>query len=379
MLEAELQRIIKRFKLNTLTTEPTNNYYDHISFSVSSLSDFITLIDAFSTLNKKSPNLNFVYRGMSNFCWKLVPSLVRRLEELPMGFGLEHDLAVDFSSEIPELFQNTNSNFERISKMQHFGIPTRLLDFSLNPLIALYFACAEHPRTPGRVVFSRSKIHHFDDRCVECVSSLYLFDDCHNMKVDDWIKPYDISVSKYLFHTFTDLHMSDPMFVKPLYLDERMKAQRSVFLLFHNYIRDVWADCHYYDNKDINQKNLQYEKIDEFYKEQITNPYICPLNRPFFVLDKRSFGRLTDFYRKLDFNNFFERIDEAFSNRFFLQEYIQPLDMYDIWYNFSSIIIPPKHKKNILAQLENIGIDEAYVYPEAEYFARRIKKHTRGI
>jgi len=379
LLESQLKRIVKKFKLNTLITDATDNYYDHISFSVTSLSEFIALINAFALLNDKSPDLRLVYRGCSNFRWKLEPSLVRRVNELPMGYGLEHDLAVDFRSEIPELFANTQSNFEKIAKMQHFGIPTRLLDFSLNPLVALYFACAENPRTYGRVVFSQSKIHHFDDPCVECTSSLYLCDDCSNIKVDDWIKPYNISVSDYLFHTFTDIHMSSPMFVKPLYLDDRMKAQRSVFLLFNNYVRDVWADRYYYNKEDMNQKKLQYENVENFYREQIDNPYIHSGDRSFFVLDKCSFGRLTDFYRKLDLDNFLEKIDEAFSNRFFLQEYIQPLDMEDIWFNFSSIIIPPKCKKTILTQLENIGVDEAYVYPEAEYLARRIKKLTRGI
>ncbi len=379
MLETELKKIIKKFKLNTLVTGATDGYYDHVSFTVTSLGDFVTLIDAFATLNQKSPDLKFVYRGSSDFRWELVPSLVRRFEELPMGYGLEHDLAVDFRSEIPELFQNTQSNFEKIAIMQHFGIPTRLLDFSLNPLVALYFACAENPRTQGRVVFSRSKIHHFDDPCVESVASLYLYNDCCGIKIDDWIKPYNISVSQYLFHTFTDIYMSAPMFVKPLYLDERMKAQRSVFLLFHNYVRDLWADCYYYNNIDINQKKLQYEDLENFYKEQIDNPYIRFAGRPYFVLDKFSFGRLTDFYRKLDFANFSKRIDEAFSDRFILQEFIQPLEMNDIWFNFSSIIIPPKYKKTILAQLENVGIDKAYVYPEAEHLAGRIKKLTRGI
>lgn len=382
MLESRLKRLINKYKLNTLITDATDNYYDHITFSVSSLSDFITLIDAFATLKQKSPDMNFVYRGTSDSRWKLVPSLVRRLGELPMGYGLEHDLAVDFRSESPELFQNTQTNFERIAKMQHFGVPTRLLDFTLNPLVALYFACAENPRTQGRVVFSQSKIHHFDHPCVECVSSLYLYDDCNAIKVDDWIKPYNISVSDYLFHTYTNLYMSAPMFVKPIYLDERMKVQRSVFLLFHNFVRDLWADCCYYGDKNKYNKTLQYEQYDDveyFYKEQINNPYIRFGTRPFFVVDKRSFERITDLYRELGIDDFLEGINEAFSNRFILQDLIQPLDMHDIWHNFSSIIIPPKYKKTILSQLENIGIDEAYVYPEAEYLARRIKKLNRGI
>ena len=129
MLETQLKKIIKKYKLNTLLTDVTDNYYDHITFSITSLSDYITLISAFSTLKEKNPDMDLVYRGSSDYRWKLEPSLVRRINELPLGYGVEHDLAVDFRSEIPELFQNTQTNFEKIAKMQHFGVPTRLQDF----------------------------------------------------------------------------------------------------------------------------------------------------------------------------------------------------------------------------------------------------------
>lgn len=33
--------------------------------------------------------------------------------------------------------------------VQHFGVPTRLLDFSSNPLVALYFCCKNKPEIDG--------------------------------------------------------------------------------------------------------------------------------------------------------------------------------------------------------------------------------------
>lgn len=377
MLEENLYKLIKKAKLEALTMEPTDNYYDHTTFCVHSLSEFITLIEAFTELNAKFPDQNFLYRGMADLRWGLVPSLMRRISELPHPFSLEHDLAVEFSSQMPSLFQNADSNFERIAKMQHFGIPTRLLDFTLNPLVALYFACAEHPRTSGRIVFTLNKVHHFDDQCVECISSLYLYDNCVNIKVDDWVRRYNVPVSEYLFHTYTNIYMSDPLFVKPLYLDNRMQAQRSVFLLFHNYVRDLLADCAYYNYKEVDTNVLKEENLEEIYREQIEAPRITLGEHPYFVVDKCSFERLTDSYRKHDIDHFLEKIETVFSNRFNLDDAISPLEMQDIWFGFSSIVIPSKCKKQILSQLEHIGIDEAYVYPEAEYIAKRIKRQQR--
>lgn len=260
--------------------------------------------------------------------------------------------------------------------MQHYGVPTRLLDFTFNPLIALYFACAERPRTTGRVVFTFNDIRHYDDKCVECLSSLYLYESCFNIGIDDWLRINNLTVTDYLFDIYSGLR-TGLLFVKPPYWDERMKMQQSVFLMFHNYVRDGLGENYYYRYSKVDEKRFQYENLGEIYAEQIKNPFMGIRNTDgtsswYFMVDRISFNKLADSYRK--FEDVLEKMDKACADRFFLTDTIEPLDPLDLWYDFSSILIPARYKKTILKQLQQIGIDEAYVYPESEHLAKRIRE-----
>ena len=44
----------------------------------------------------------------------------------------------------PLEFKDLNSMFDIMTKYQHYGMCTRLLDLTTNPLVALFFACKTH-------------------------------------------------------------------------------------------------------------------------------------------------------------------------------------------------------------------------------------------
>ena len=77
------------------------------------------------------------YRGHADESWDLKPSIFRSHR----GIENEHLLFRDMVAHVPRDFSECKSALDYLVQMQHYGLPTRLLDVTTNPLVALYFAC----------------------------------------------------------------------------------------------------------------------------------------------------------------------------------------------------------------------------------------------
>jgi hypothetical protein len=99
------------------------------------------------------PNANqCLFRGQSSAAWSLQPSLARELEGSSLKWfqiaRLERDLATRFHREAhrelpPAVLSAKDYLLDWWPLMRHYGVPTRLLDWSLSPYVALYFAVAQ--------------------------------------------------------------------------------------------------------------------------------------------------------------------------------------------------------------------------------------------
>ena len=151
----------------------------------------------------------------------------------------------------PDDFRGDTTTFERLSRMQHYGLPTRMLDTSTNPLIALYFACkagsgGDHVGDVIRFTIAKRKVKYFDSDTVSCLANLsqMYVEDRNDLDPGVGLKEFNrqISVGKLLHFIkgekpyFRDIidprDISRVLCVRGRHSNERVTAQSGAFLLF---------------------------------------------------------------------------------------------------------------------------------------------------
>ena len=99
--------------------------------------DLLTLINA--------PGKHYVFRGQSCCDWNLESSFERACGKdsiYKLGWkDLEDKIRIEFKRQAHHYLTKTpESEFEWLALMQHYGAPTRLLDFTKSAWVALFFA-----------------------------------------------------------------------------------------------------------------------------------------------------------------------------------------------------------------------------------------------
>lgn len=273
----------------------------------------ITKIADFINELQKIPRLRdseLFFRGHSDVIYKLEPSIYRTKKLV----SNEHNLFKEFILRTPSDFLNEKSALEKLVKMQHYGLPTRLLDLTTNALVALYFACSSKDKRNGKVIVFKipnNDIKYYDSDTVSILANIAK-------------RPSTFAVDKIRTMERENFNMQDEIG----YLLHEIKEEKSYFQSI-------------IDPKDI-------ERVVAVKVKQ-SNNRIIKQSGAFLI-----FGI-----------NGIKSQPATIPN-----EWILNLDLKGVDFNIDN-----ESKDTILKELEAVGINEATLFPELENQAKFLKSH----
>lgn len=217
---------------------------------IDSVSSFIEKIKQVKEMKESEDGTSteLYFRGQETEVWDIEPSIFR--DDM---LSIEHKLMQIPLQKSPTEFRELNSMFDIMTKYQHYGMCTRLLDLTTNPLVALYFACKKHgvekyatedgeaEKEPYGVIYYTDKYYpsQSTDLEIQIVSALASYDlEKENTLFDVLERLYHDRIideetkENWLvnYGEFVKIIQNNYM-VMPTYTNERLRKQSGVFLL----------------------------------------------------------------------------------------------------------------------------------------------------
>lgn len=275
---------------------------------IGAMSTFLQQLDKLGAGGKR---LRY-FRGHSKQSFRLNPSIFRNSGWIANEANMLKELIL----RCPNDFAGGLTTFQCLVKMQHYGLPTRLLDITSNPLVALYFACESNEQ---------------DDEDGEVLAFEY------DVAAVKYFDSDTVSVIANLSRRPSDFTLPDALDVDPSNPDEvvtRFNSYDSIKLLLH----DIGNDKPHFSPKI---KHTDLERV-VCVKPLLDNPRIVRQEGAFLL-----FG-----------------CDKIKSEPAKLEETTI----------VAKLTINRDEKQNLRDQLRTLGITRATMYPEIEHVATHIKQ-----
>lgn len=283
------------------------------------ITSLVGFIRKLASLNSSTPGGQFLFRGHSDADYQIQPSVYRsaNLEQS------EHLMIRQLLAQQPREFLEDAGIFDQLVRAQHYGLPTRLLDVTQNPLVALYFAVASNPKKRASVVVFKPDIgkqRFYDSDRVSCLSTLALLT---KSEKDDLRKSGQASLNGASSKLISGAPLQK--------FNESSEAQKLIQLVRH-------------------------EKPDF---RPIIQPY--DLARPVAVIPRKLHSRII-----------------AQSGAFIIFGLGKKLTSSDVnWIETEEIHVAADEKSSIMRDLANVGISESSLFPEIEKASIAIKNRYK--
>ena len=208
------------------------------AFVANTISEFQCCLDkireTISTPDYSFKGHTFVYRGHSDCDYDLLPSIFRNdkisielMNEVGRGkrnirydmYKYECEIISEMMCQYPDAFGFVEDDIDALTVLQHWGIPTRLLDVTANALVALYFAVQEANGKDGKVFLFDIKLKELNASYrpkAKFISKLEMY------HVPIVPQGYEKNIPKC------------PIFITPKFLTERQHRQQGYFYYFPN-------------------------------------------------------------------------------------------------------------------------------------------------
>ncbi len=215
--------------------------------TINNLSDFTAFVEKTLT----NPDVIAWYRGCGKEDYELIPTLYRHptIKDVNQLLDLEKKIISRFKQRsVPYLNRQLINEWEYLFFMQHYRIPTRLLDWTEHPYIALFFALTS-------ANFSLIKNEYTDNAAVWVLDPI-----SWNRKVlkhisfrEGILSQEDQQLTGHSPMADISMMMEEPLALYGTHNSPRIVAQRGVFCIFGKSLNSME---YIYEIKDFPQDSL---------------------------------------------------------------------------------------------------------------------------